>query len=104
MAIQYEAVMLLNTVRVKGGVSFSAFRSAVNEVFKTVDEYYNGYIGVQVFEFSGLLGEVKGDANHCAFLTYWIVGYERPDIDKLFGDIVEFVSEPVEIGYTFFQK
>src|SRR5512147_3058360 len=81
ITIPFGAKMLFNTVTLKPGVSFDDVEIAVGEMCMVVKEIYGGdkggFLGGQVFRFSGFLSEQGSLTNsktadgHYAIVTYW---------------------------------
>ena len=81
ITLPFGAKMLFNTVKLKPGVSFEDVELAVGELCSVVKETYGGdkggFIGGQVFKFSGFLSsegslsEAGTADDHYAIVTYW---------------------------------
>ena len=81
ITIPFGAVMLYNVVKLKPGVTTDDVEMAIGEMCNTVKNTYGndegGFIGGQVFEYSGFVSaegsfdpERKSD-EHIAIVTYW---------------------------------
>jgi hypothetical protein len=115
ITLPFGARMLFNTVTLKPGVSFDDLEMAVGEMCMVVKETYGGdkggFIGGQVFKFSGfisdqgsLTGSKTADA-HYAIVTYWqsFEAHERSHADRVFTEkfsaLASMCSETKELGY-----
>jgi hypothetical protein len=115
ITLPFGAKMLFNTVTLKPGVSFDDVETAVGEMCMVVKETYGGdkggFIGGQVFKFSGFvsdqgsLTESKAADSHYAIITYWqsFEAHERSHADTVFKDkfsaLAGMCSETKELGY-----
>jgi len=113
--LPFGAKMLLNTVKLKPGVTFDQVELAVGEMCNVVKETYGGdkggFIAGQVFKFSGFvsdegsLGETAPADEHYAIVTYWrsFGEHERSHADKAFTSkfeqLAKMCSETRELGY-----
>ncbi len=115
ITIPFGAKMLLNTVKLKPGVSFDQLEIAVGEMCMVVKQTYGddqgGFIAGQVFRFSGFVSE-KGSLNsaqtadeHYAIVTYWksFEDHEKSHADevfhKTFAAVAAMCSDAMELGY-----
>lgn len=117
LTIPFGAVMLYNVVKLKPGVTMDEVELAIGEMCNVVKNTYGdesgGFIGGQVFKFSGFVSdegtvdaEERGaDDAHVAIITYWksFEQHERSHADHVFKDrfdaLAQYCSETYEIGY-----
>lgn len=115
LAVPFGAKMLFNTVTLKPGVSMEEVELAIGEMCNVVKNTYGGekggFLGGQVFKFSGFaseegsLGGVKPADAHVAIVTYWrsFEEHERSHADKAFKDtfsaLARMCSDSREFGY-----
>jgi len=115
LPIPFGAKMLFNTVKLKPGVSAEDVELAIGEMCNVVKNTYGGdkggFVGGQVFRFSGFaseegsLGGVKPADAHIAIVTYWrsFEEHERSHADKTFKDkfaaLASLCTESREFGY-----
>ena len=115
LPIPFGAKMLFNTVKLKPGVSAEDVELAIGEMCNVVKNTYGGdkggFVGGQVFRFSGFaseegsLGGVKPGDAHIAIVTYWrsFEEHERSHADKTFKDkfsaLASLCTESHEFGY-----
>ncbi len=116
ITIPFGAVMLYNVVKLKPGVTVEDVEMAIGEMCNTVKNTYGndegGFIGGQVFEYSGFVSaegsfdpERKSD-DHIAILTYWqsFEQHERSHADHVFKEkfdaLTDYCSETWELGYN----
>ena len=116
ITIPFGAVMLYNVVKLKPGVTVEDVEMTIGEMCNTVKNTYGndegGFIGGQVFEYSGFVSaegsfdpERKSD-DHIAIITYWqsFEQHERSHADHVFREkfdaLTEFCSETWELGYN----
>ena len=115
LPIPFGAKMLFNTVKLKPGVSAEDVELAIGEMCNVVKNTYGGdkggFVGGQVFRFSGFaseegsLGGVKPTDAHIAIVTYWrsFEEHERSHADKTFKDkfaaLASLCTESREFGY-----
>ncbi len=115
ITLPFGAKMLLNTVKLKPGVTFEQVELAVGEMCNVVKETYGGdkggFIAGQVFRFSGFvsdegsLGETAAADEHYAIVTYWrsFEEHERSHADKIFTskfeELAKMCTESKELGY-----
>ena len=115
ITIPFGAKMLLNTVKLKPGVTFDQLEIAVGEMCMVVKQTYGddqgGFIAGQVFRFSGFVSE-QGSLNsaqtadeHYAIVTYWksFEDHEKSHADevfhKTFAAVAAMCSDAMELGY-----
>ena len=96
ITIPFGAKMLLNTVKLKPGVSFDQLELALGEMCMVVKQTYGGdqggFIAGQVFQFSGFVSEegsldnTKSAEEHFAIVTYWksFEKHEQSHADEVF--------------------
>lgn len=115
ITLPFGAKMLFNTVTLKPGVSFDDVELAVGELCSVVKETYGGdkggFIGGQVFKFSGFLsreGSLSEPAtadDHYAIVTYWrsFEDHEKSHADEAFNNkfaaLAGMCSDTKELGY-----
>ena len=115
LAIPFGARMLFNTVKLKPGVAMDDVELAIGEMCNVVKNTYGGdkggFVGGQVFRFSGFaseegsLGGVQPADAHIAIVTYWrsFEEHERSHADAVFKDrfsaLAAYCSESRELGY-----
>ncbi len=115
ITIPFGSKMLMNTVKLKTGVTFDQVELAVGELCMVVKESYGGdkggFIAGQVFKFSGFvseqgsLSESNAADNHYAIVTYWrsFEEHEKSHADevfnKTFSALATMCSETKELGY-----
>ena len=114
ITIPFGAKMLLNTVKLKPGVSMEDVEIAIGEMCSVVKSTFGGdkggFIAGQVFKFSGFVSDegslgVTGAEEHVAILTYWrsFEEHERSHADALFNAkfsaLVDLCSDTQELGY-----
>lgn len=115
LTIPFGAVMLYNVVKLKPAVTMDEVELAIGEMCNVVKNTYGddagGFIGGQVFKFSGFIsdeGTVEADRGtdaHVAIVTYWksFEHHERSHADHVFKDrfeaLAQYCSETYEIGY-----
>lgn len=114
ISIPFGAKMLLNTVKLKPGVSLDDVEIAIGEMCNVVKAAYGGdkggFIAGQVFKFSGFvsdegsLGATRAE-DHVAIVTYWrsFEEHEKSHADQLFNAkfsaLLELCSDTEELGY-----
>ena len=115
ITLPFGAKMLFNTVTLKPGVSFDDVEMAVGELCSVVKETYGGdkggFIGGQVFKFSGFVSD-KGSLNksrsaddHYVIVTYWrsFEDHEKSHADEVFNHkfaaLASMCSDTKELGY-----
>jgi len=114
ISIPFGAKMLLNTVKLKPGVSMDDVEIAIGEMCNVVKGAYGGdkggFIAGQVFKFSGFvsdegsLGKTVAE-DHVAIVTYWrsFKEHEKSHADALFNAkfaaLIEMCSDTQEFGY-----
>jgi hypothetical protein len=115
LSVPFGAKMLFNTVKLKRGVTMDDVEVAIGEMCNVVKNTYGGeaggFLGGQVFRFSGFvseegsLGGAQPADRHVAIVTYWrsFEEHERSHADQLFKqrfDALEAMcTESNELGY-----
>lgn len=115
LEIPFEAKMLFNTVKLKPGVAMEEVELAIGEMCNVVKNTYGGdkggFVGGQVFRFSGFaseegsLGGVQAADAHVAIVTYWrsFEEHERSHADKVFKErfaaLAALCTDSQELGY-----
>ena len=115
LEIPFGARMLFNTVKLRPGVAMEEVELAIGEMCSVVKDTYGGdkggFVGGQVFRFSGFaseegsLGGVQAADAHVAIVTYWrsFEEHERSHADKAFRErfaaLASLCSESQELGY-----
>lgn len=115
ITVPYGAKMLLNTVKLKPGVTFDQVELAVGELCMVVKETYGGdkggFVAGQVFKFSGFISDEgslmdnKTADEHYAIVTYWrsFDAHEKSHADEVFNTkfsaLLNMCSETEELGY-----
>lgn len=114
ISIPFGAKMLLNTLKLKPGVSVDDVEIAIGEMCNVVKNAYGGdkggFIAGQVFQFSGFVSDAgtlgaRQAGDHVAIVTYWrsFEEHERSHGDALFNTkfsaLAEMCSDSQELGY-----
>lgn len=115
ITIPFGAKALFNTVKLKPGVKVEDVELALGEMCNVVKNTYGddkgGFIGGQVYKFSGFVSEegslngVKQADDHLAIITYWnsFEEHEKSHADHVFKEKFEAVArlctESKELGY-----
>lgn len=115
LEIPFEAKMLFNTLKLKPGVAMEEVELAIGEMCNVVKNTYGGdkggFVGGQVFRFSGFaseegsLGGVQAADAHVAIVTYWrsFEEHERSHADNVFKErfaaLAVLCSDSQELGY-----
>lgn len=115
LSIPYDAKMLFNTVKLKPGVTMADVELAIGEICNVVKNTYGGdkggFLGGQVFRFSGFaseegsLGGARPADAHVAIVTYWrsFEEHERSHADEAFrarfSALGAMCVESRELGY-----
>jgi aspartate 1-decarboxylase len=113
--IPFGCVMLYNVVKLKEGVVVEDVELTLGELCNVVKNTYGddkgGFIGGQVYKFSGFVSDEgsiaskKQTEDHIAIVTYWqsYEQHEKSHADKIFkekfDELAEEASETYEIGY-----
>jgi len=115
LSIPFGCVMLYNVVKLKEGVSEEDVQLALGEMCNVVKNIYGndkgGFIGGQVYKFSGFVSDEgsiaskKQTEDHITIVTYWqsFEQHEKSHADKAFKEkfevLAQYASETYEIGY-----
>ncbi len=115
ITIPFGVVMLFNVIKLKKGVSPDDVELALGEMCNLVKNTYGdeagGFVGGQVFEYSGFVSEegsfdpTKKSEDHLVIMTYWnsFEQHEKSHADSLFKerfqDLSEYCSDTYEMGY-----
>ncbi len=115
ITIPFGVVMLFNVIKLKEGVSSEDVELALGEMCNVVKNTYGneegGFIGGQVFEYSGFVSEQgsfdpeKKSEDHLVIMTYWksFEQHERSHADSVFKEkfsaLSEYCSDAYEMGY-----
>ena len=115
LSVPFGAKMLFNTVKLKPGVSLEDVEMAIGEMCNVVKNTYGGeaggFLGGQVFKFSGFvsqegsLGGTQPADRHVAIVTYWrsFEEHERSHADPVFKQrfaaLEAMCTESNELGY-----
>ncbi|HET7546317.1 MAG TPA: hypothetical protein VFJ86_01040 [Usitatibacter sp.] len=115
LSVPFGAKMLFNMVTLKSGVTVDDVELAIGEMCNVVKATYGGdkggFLGGQVFRFSGFaseegsLGGADPAEAHVAIVTYWrsFEEHERSHADRAFRDkfcaLAKMCSESRELGY-----
>ena len=115
LAVPFGCVMLYNVVKLKPGVGVEDVEMSLGEMCNVVKNTYGddkgGFIGGQVYKFSGFISDEgsvssKGKTDdHIAIVTYWksFEQHEKSHADGVFKEkfdsLVNFAQETYEIGY-----
>ena len=115
ITIPFGAVMLFNVVELKADVSVEDVELALGEMCNVVKNTYGddkgGFIGGQVFEYTGFVSDqgsfdaTKMTQDHLVIMTYWqsFEQHEKSHADHVFkqkfDQVAEYCSETYEIGY-----
>ncbi|MGD8839073.1 MAG: hypothetical protein PVI70_05720 [Gammaproteobacteria bacterium] len=115
ITIPFGAVMLHNVVKLKPGVSTEDAEMAIGEMCNVVKNTYGdddgGFIGGQVFEYTGFVSDQgsfdpeKKTDDHIVIITYWnsFEQHEKSHADRIFKEkfaaLAEQCSETYELGY-----
>ena len=121
--IPFGCVMLFNVVDLKEGITVEEVELALGEMCNVVKNTYGddkgGFIGGQVYKYSGFISEEgsvgdppEGDEvaakmkhGELAIVTYWksFDQHEKSHADKVFkekfDDLAKFCNETYELGY-----
>lgn len=116
ITIPFGGVMLFNVVKLKEGVTIEDIELELGEMCNVVKNTYGddqgGFIGGQVFKFSGFISDEGSVApqgqstdDHVAILTYWksFEQHEKSHADRVFrekfGALLDKCEETYEVGY-----
>jgi hypothetical protein len=115
ITIPFGVVMLYNVVKLKPGVKTEDVELALGEMCNVVKNTYGdeegGFIGGQVFEYTGFVSEQgsfdpsKNSEDHLVIMTYWksFEQHEKSHADTVFKErfsaLAEYCSDTYEMGY-----
>jgi hypothetical protein len=115
ITIPFGCVMLFNVVKLKEGVAMEEVELALGEMCNVVKNTYGddkgGFIGGQVYQYSGFISEqgsfdaTKMSEDHLVIATYWqsFEQHEKSHADSVFkarfDAVKDFCEETYEIGY-----
>lgn len=115
ITIPFGAVMLFNHVKLKEGVTVADVELALGEMCNVVKNTYGddagGFIGGQVYEYTGFVSEqgsfdaTRMTEDHVVIMTYWksFEQHEKSHADHVFKQkfdkVAEYCSETYELGY-----
>jgi len=115
ITIPFGAVMLFNVIKLKEGVSSEDVELAIGEMCNVVKNTYGddegGFVGGQVFEYTGFVSEQgsfdasKNSEDHLVIMTYWksFDQHEKSHADAVFKErfsaLAEYCSDAYEMGY-----
>ena len=115
LSIPFGCVMLYNVVKLKEGVTEEDVELVLGDMCNVVKNTYGddegGFIGGQVYKFSGFVSDEgsiaskKQTEDHIAIVTYWrsFEQHEKSHADEVFKEKLEalgvFANETYEIGY-----
>jgi hypothetical protein len=115
ITIPFGAKALFNTVKLKPGVKVEDVELALGEMCNVVKNTYGGdkggFIGGQVYKFSGFVSDegslngVKQADDHLAIVTYWnsFEEHEKSHADHTFKEkfdaVAKLCTESKELGY-----
>lgn len=115
LTIPFGSVMLYNVLKLKPGVTKEDVELAIGEMCNVVKNTYGdkrgGFIGGQVFKFTGFVSDEgsfsteKRTDDHIAILTYWssFEQHEASHADHMFkakfDAVGQFCTDTYEIGY-----
>jgi hypothetical protein len=115
ITIPFGAKVLFNTVKLKPGVKIEDVELALGEMCNVVKNTYGGdkggFIGGQVYKFSGFVSDegslngIKQADDHLAIVTYWnsFEEHEKSHADHKFKEkfdaVAKLCTESKELGY-----
>ncbi|MFC1681140.1 hypothetical protein ACFL1S_05030 [Pseudomonadota bacterium] len=115
LTVPFGCVMLYNVVKLKEGVTVEDVELTLGELCNVVKNTYGddkgGFIGGQVYKFSGFVSDEGSIASsrqtedHISIVTYWqsFDQHEKSHADKTFkakfDELADYASETYEIGY-----
>lgn len=115
ITIPFGAKMLINTLKLKSGVTIDDVELAIGEMCNVVKNTYGGekggFLGGQVFKFSGFVSDegsltaTRTVDDHVAIVTYWksFDEHERSHTDQAFhaafSAVAQMCSDSKELGY-----
>ena len=115
LTVPFGCVMLYNVVKLKEGLSVEDVELTLGELCNVVKNTYGddkgGFIGGQVYKFSGFVSDEgsidskRQTEDHISIVTYWrsFDQHEKSHADKTFkakfDELADYASETYEIGY-----
>jgi hypothetical protein len=115
ITIPFGVVMLYNVIKLKPEVNTEDVELALGEMCNVVKNTYGneegGFIGGQVFEYTGFVSEQgsfdpsKNSEDHLVIMTYWksFEQHEKSHADTVFKErfsaLTEYCSDTYEMGY-----
>ena len=115
ITIPFGVVMLYNVVKLKPDVNTEDVELALGEMCNVVKNTYGdeegGFIGGQVFEYTGFVSEQgsfdpsQNSDDHLVIMTYWrsFEQHEKSHADSVFKErfsaLAEYCSDTYEMGY-----
>jgi hypothetical protein len=115
LTIPFGSVMLYNVVKLKPGTKMADVELAMGEMCNVVKNTYGddrgGFIGGQVYKFTGFVSEEGSfdsgqmTEEHIAIVTYWqsFEQHERSHADAAFKEkfeaLQQYASDAYEVGY-----
>lgn len=115
ITIPFGVVMLYNVIKLKSDVSTEDVELALGEMCNVVKNTYGdeegGFIGGQVFEYTGFVSEQgsfdpsKNSEDHLVIMTYWrsFEQHEKSHADSVFKErfsaLADYCSDTYEMGY-----
>ena len=116
ITIPYGCVMLFNVVKLKPGVTVEDVELELGEMCNVVKNTYGddagGFIGGQVYKYTGFISDegsvapaARKEVDHIAILTYWksFDQHEKSHADSVFKEKFDNLSkkcvEAYEVGY-----
>ena len=115
ITVPFGSKMLFNTIRLKPGVNFEDVEFALGEMCNVVTNTYGGdkggFIGGQVFKFTGFVSDEgsmsasQSADEHVAIVTYWrsFEEHEKSHADEIFcakfSAVLELCVDAKELGY-----
>jgi hypothetical protein len=115
ITIPFGVVMLYNVVKLKPDVNTEDVELALGEMCNVVKNTYGdeegGFIGGQVFEYTGFVSEQgsfdpsQNSEDHLVIMTYWrsFEQHEKSHADSVFKErfsaLAEYCSDTYEMGY-----
>ena len=115
ITIPFGVVMLYNVIKLKPDANTEDVELALGEMCNVVKNTYGdeegGFIGGQVFEYTGFVSEQgsfdpsKNSEDHLVIMTYWrsFEQHEKSHADSVFKErfsaLAEYCSDTYEMGY-----
>jgi len=115
LTIPFGSVMLYNVVKLKPGIKMADVELAMGEMCNVVKNTYGddkgGFIGGQVYKFTGFVSEEGSfdsgqmTEDHIAIVTYWqsFDQHEKSHADAAFKEkfdaLKQYCNDAYEVGY-----